>query len=244
MDFGSPTVNDSTNASDPNGSKFTVKLFLCPSDSVSPKVPGSAYGATNYVACSGSGSVSYGDIATADGAFAQTPVRIADVTDGLSNTAAFSETVLGGGVDSSSGAIPSDAKRQMLIVNTDGGSGPGSGDPTPAACAGGAGSTASWSGQRAAKWINGHYGDGIYNHAYLPNATTWDCSNGWNNKGAFAAQEQPSGGSERRPLRRLRSVREQHGRHHHLDLYFHTRGNGNPRRFTKKGRIKPTEPEA
>jgi prepilin-type processing-associated H-X9-DG protein len=29
-------------------------------------------------------------------------------------------------------------------------------------------------GQRSSKWINGHYGDSLYNHFYLPNALVWD----------------------------------------------------------------------
>src|SRR5262249_33659936 len=154
-------------------SRFVVPLFLCPSDAVSPRVPGSPYGATNYVANVGSGTVGFGDIGAGDGVFWQKPARIADLIDGTSNTAAFSETLLGDGL-TATGATPADAQRERLVV-------PGGNDPTPAACASGGGGN-TWSGQRSGKWINGHYGDALYNHYYLPNAQVWDCGNGFNNK--------------------------------------------------------------
>ena len=72
------------------------------------------------------GTVGFGLIASGDGLFAQTPVRIADITDGTSNTAAFSESLLG------NGAVPADrrpSEARFLVLEV-----PGGNDPTPAAC--------------------------------------------------------------------------------------------------------------
>src|SRR3954469_12518509 len=81
-----------------------IGLFVCPSDGKGV-VPGSAYFGTNYVACNGTGVTfdaagnvtGYLKIPDGNGALAQVPGRIADVTDGTSNTAAFSESLVGSG---------------------------------------------------------------------------------------------------------------------------------------------------
>ena len=53
----------------------------------------------NYVACTGSGNIGNGTIAGADGVFYLTSaVRFADMVDGSSNTACFSERTLGTGL--------------------------------------------------------------------------------------------------------------------------------------------------
>src|SRR5262245_714187 len=91
-----------------------VKLFLCPSDKgqpVSVAYGEPVIGPTNYAACLGSGTTNggapFGSPPKADGMFqAVTPLRIADVTDGLSNTACMSESVLGEGAENATGAAP------------------------------------------------------------------------------------------------------------------------------------------
>jgi prepilin-type N-terminal cleavage/methylation domain-containing protein/prepilin-type processing-associated H-X9-DG protein len=185
LDFYNTGTNPNDNASPACASRFLVKLFLCPSDSVSPRVPGSPYGATNYTANDGTGTVNYGDILSGDGVFWQNPIRLTDITDGTSNTAAFSETLLGDG-QTPTGPAPANAARELLSV-------PGANAPTPAACAAGGGGNV-WVGQRGAKWINGHYGDALYNHYYPPNAPVWDCGNGYNNMGLTAARSNHPGG--------------------------------------------------
>src|SRR5947207_266895 len=57
LDFSGTGTNPNDNASPTCAAKFVVPLFLCPMDSVTPRVPGSVYGGTNYVACVGSGTV-------------------------------------------------------------------------------------------------------------------------------------------------------------------------------------------
>ncbi|MFO0804067.1 MAG: DUF1559 domain-containing protein [Gemmataceae bacterium] len=166
-------------------SQTKVPLFLCPSDSLNGQVPGQPDYGTNYVANNGSGTIGYGLIASGDGLFTQTPIRPADIGDGLSNTAAFSESVMGTGVVPS--GLPTDPRVIATVVLEV----PGGNDPTPGACDSGAGA---WSAKRGAKWIDGHYGNSLYNHYYTPNPRTWDCGNGSHNKGLSTARSWHTGG--------------------------------------------------
>jgi prepilin-type N-terminal cleavage/methylation domain-containing protein len=168
-----------TAAANLTASQTPIKLFICPSDGAAGRVAGSAHAGTNYVVCNGSGTVAFGLIASGDGLFTQTPLGFKDVTDGSSNTIAISESILGTGA-TSSGPIPADPRREVLEV-------PGGGDPTPGNCQAGSGA---WSGQRGAKWIDGHYGNSLYNHFYAPNPPEWDCGNGSHNKGLSTARSQ------------------------------------------------------
>jgi prepilin-type N-terminal cleavage/methylation domain-containing protein/prepilin-type processing-associated H-X9-DG protein len=194
LDFYGTGTNPNDNASPNCASKFQVNLFLCPSDPVSPRVPGSVYGATNYVACVGSGTVASGSFLPGgggDGIFWTTPTRAEDITDGLSNTVAFSETLLGDG-NTSVGATPGNPQRERLLV-------PDPAQPTPATCASGSSGGNVWSGQRSAIWINGHYGDALYNNYYPPNAVNWDCGDSYyggtfSSSALTAARSNHSGG--------------------------------------------------
>jgi prepilin-type processing-associated H-X9-DG protein len=173
VDFTQPPASAANLAA----SLMAVPLFICPSDVGYGRVPGSLHGGTNYVANVGTGTIGFGLIASGDGVFTQTPLGFRDLLDGSSNTAAFSETLLGNGVNSV-GPTPGNPAREVLEV-------PGGSDPTPGACASAAGV---WSGQRSAKWIDGHYGNALYNHYYTPNTTQWDCGNGSHNKGLSTAR--------------------------------------------------------
>src|SRR5690348_8356920 len=149
---------------------FTVKLFLCPSDSIGPKVPGSPYGASNYVCNVGTGmsaaGVYNGDYVTGDGVFLlRNPVRITDITDGTSNTAALSEALLG---DGQTGGT--DVRHEAIMLS-------GSTQTTPAAC--GSGNTDGT--HNGDIWINGGYWATAYNHYFSPNTSSWDCLNTANN---------------------------------------------------------------
>jgi prepilin-type N-terminal cleavage/methylation domain-containing protein len=175
LDFGVPgwEVNDFA-------AKAAIPMYRCPSDQ--ERVPGSAFGSTNYVACVGSGLVNNGSSNAADGMiFVRSSVRHRDITDGTTNTVVFSESVLGGGASSAG----SDPTRDVLEL-------PMGTATTPAACANSGGGA--WSGVRGAKWINGHYGDTLYNHFYGPNATAWDCGNTFHNHALTAARSQHEGG--------------------------------------------------
>ena len=63
---------------------------------------------------------------------------------------------------------------------------------TPALC--GSPSSGTWSGQRGAKWINGHYGDTLYNHYDPPNAAAYDCDNTHHSHALTAARSLHEGG--------------------------------------------------
>ena len=80
-----------------------IASFLCPSDGTT--IVATNFGATNYVACAGSGTLNNGNFnvvagaSLPDGVFWNTSnIRISGVTDGLSNTVGFSETILGNNI--------------------------------------------------------------------------------------------------------------------------------------------------
>ncbi len=212
IDYSNPPLwfsNGPQSAGTYTASITIVPLFLCPSDYIGGRVPGNVslavqpdgttsatdhYAGTNYVACVGSGSaaVNWGKYANSDGMFGQTPYRATAIYDGLSNTVAFSESLLGMGGDaeppSATPPAMQSASRQVLTL-------PGSTLTTDTTCANGLANTgAYWSNARGAKWINGHYGDANYNHHLLPNDTRWDCSNASHNPGQAAARSMHSGG--------------------------------------------------
>jgi prepilin-type N-terminal cleavage/methylation domain-containing protein len=184
IDFNVPPLNFGIPGWEANelAAKTKIPMYLCPSDA--EQVPGSTFGPTNYTANVGSGLVNNGSATNADGViFARSSVKFAHITDGTSNTVCFSETLLGNGV-TSTGATPGDYRREVFEL-------PAGTPTTEADCAGGGGT---WSGQRGAKWINGHFGDTLYNHYYGPNSTTFDCGNGHHSHGLVSARSQHSGG--------------------------------------------------
>src|SRR5262249_54403373 len=77
-------------------------------------------------------------------------------------------------------------QRQLLVLEV-----PGGNDPTPGSCDGMGGV---WNARRGEQWINGHYGNTLYNHYYTPNADKWDCGNGSHNKGLTAARSNHTNG--------------------------------------------------
>lgn len=152
-----------------------VKVFGCPADPAGGRITGSSYGGTNYAANAGSGAVRFGSLADADGVlFLGSAVRLTDIPDGTSNTAAFSERPLGG----------NDPARIMIELA-------GGADPTPAACGSPA---APRNPERGAKWIVGNYGNTLYNHAGPPNPPAPDCTNATQQKGRIAARSRHPGG--------------------------------------------------
>jgi prepilin-type processing-associated H-X9-DG protein len=179
VDYSTPPTSPANTAA----SQTPVALFVCPSDGRRGQVPGLTTSGSNYVANNGSGTVAYGRIASGDGLFTQTPVRFSDITDGASNTAAFSESLVGNGQVPAS---PAAADPRFVVLEVPGGS-----DPTPAACESAAGT---FTAVRGGKWIDGHCGNTLYNHYYPPNARNWDCGNGSHNKGLSTARSNHAGG--------------------------------------------------
>jgi prepilin-type N-terminal cleavage/methylation domain-containing protein/prepilin-type processing-associated H-X9-DG protein len=156
-----------------------VKLFLCPSDKGQPvAMPGDygvpTMGPTNYAVCVGTGTVNggppFGSPLNSDGMFtAGSGYRITDITDGSSNTAMASESLLGDGPENASGAMPAIGQAvQRVYAYT------GFGTPiSDATCA----SATQWnvSNRRGFMWASGEMRCGSYNHYYTPNAPIYDC---------------------------------------------------------------------
>jgi prepilin-type N-terminal cleavage/methylation domain-containing protein/prepilin-type processing-associated H-X9-DG protein len=159
-----------------------VKTFVCPADAGAGRVPGLRYGGTSYAACAGSGLVNWGSLTQADGVFyLGSTVRVEEITDGTSTTAAFSERTLGGGAS----AAPRDPNRTIREI-------PGGSDPTPAACVPGA--AGEWNPERGGKWIVGNYGNTLYNHYFPPNARDCECMNMTQQKAQGGPRSQHPGG--------------------------------------------------
>ena len=180
-----------------------VALFRCPSDGQQAifetynAAPGLAFAGTNYVVCTGSGvDTNYDTRAPTDGVFwCGSAVRFPDMTDGASNTAVLSETLLGLGRDST-GPQPEDARRQMARYPGGGMGPPGAGfttapghNPDLAAAAAGA---AEWQGFRAGAWIWGREHTTTFNTYASPNCRTPDVMK--NGYGWFAARSLHPGG--------------------------------------------------
>jgi prepilin-type N-terminal cleavage/methylation domain-containing protein/prepilin-type processing-associated H-X9-DG protein len=179
-------INYTVPLSDPanvNASQQVITLLVCPSDGASGRVPNLPDAGSNYVANNGSGTIGFGLIASGDGVFNQVNNGFRSLLDGSSNTVAFSESLIGNGI-ASTGTPPQNPRLEVLEV-------PGGGDTTPAACNAGSGA---WSGKRGGKWIDGHYGNTLYNHYYTPNPPQWDCGNGSHNKGLSTARSYHPGG--------------------------------------------------
>ncbi len=146
----------------PLGTK--VPSFLCPSDEPREVTPGQ--GPSNYVACSGSNAS--GDALVGDGLFIGvnldvTPnagVRIGGITDGTSNTVAFSESTLGIGGPNQAGTT-GDVRLLYKQAN------PLSQSNCDA--------SSTLVTDRGSLWADGAYNDGLYNNVLGPNSTTMDC---------------------------------------------------------------------
>ncbi|NNJ26957.1 DUF1559 domain-containing protein [Alienimonas chondri] len=190
---GGVTFDGSANAP---AAGVAVPTFLCPADGAA-RIPGldiapDRFAATNYAACAGSGMKDFGSLSDADGVFyTGSEVGFADLRDGATNTAAFSERPLGEGgtvtLDPAAIADAGAATTARLIREI-----PGGDDPTDDACL--ADAAGGWFTERGGKWILGNYGNTLYDHALPPNAAAWDCMNQRQQKARMTARSFHSGG--------------------------------------------------
>jgi type II secretory pathway pseudopilin PulG len=137
--------------------------FLCPSD-VSQTVA-SGFGPTNYVLCTGTGTGG-GTPFDTDGIFyVNSRTRISHVTDGLSHTAAISESLLGADPSPRTSRAAADPSRVYGFAK--------SVPLDEASCA----QTAFWNftNPRGFSWANGEYRSALYNHHQTPNSPQFDC---------------------------------------------------------------------
>ncbi len=177
-------VSYSGNANKP-AAEQVVRVLACPSDVAEGRVAGSNFGGTNYVANAGSGTLNFGSLTNADGVFyIRSKIDFRKLTDGSTNTVAFSERQLGNGQPQ---PAASRENNQLVIweVNSSMPFGP---TPCEAAVSG------SWYIQRGAKWILGNYGNTVYNHYYVPNSQQWDCMNLPQQMALTAARSNHTGG--------------------------------------------------
>ncbi|MDB5348382.1 MAG: prepilin-type cleavage/methylation protein [Schlesneria sp.] len=157
-----------------------IPLYLCPSDIGKPVDGG--YGITqlaptNYCANQGSGLDTLGGNVQASGSpldadgvfFADSKVRIEDITDGSSNTAAFSESMLGAGPDSAA-TLPAtiDPRRVYGYLGYTSGL-----YLTETACA--SPPFYNLSQRRQFNWYAGEIRCASYNHYFTPNSKSMDC---------------------------------------------------------------------
>lgn len=178
MNLNMPTYQSSSPYNiDPSNQKAAstiVPMFLCPSDKA--KSLGNDYGVTglspsNYCANQGTGIITGANGSPYDASgvmYANSRVRLGDITDGTSNTACMSESLLGDGPTSASGAIPAAGAQKVYAYLTTYAS-----SLDDASCAG----ATSWNIQdlRQFLWFSGEIRNTAYNHYYTPNSKNWDC---------------------------------------------------------------------
>jgi prepilin-type N-terminal cleavage/methylation domain-containing protein len=140
-----------------------VPSFLCPSDPFHVVIDGQ--GPSHYVACSGANAD--GDALKGDGLFygvdldanPNAGVKVVGVADGLSNTVAFSESLLGAG-----GTVPAASDDVTLYYKQ-------VTSLTQPSCD----ASTTLVTDRGALWADGAYNDGLYNHVRRPNDPLMDC---------------------------------------------------------------------
>lgn len=158
-----------------------VGLFECPTD----RIPS---GGVSYRVCIGTGPYrldrTVGSSESKVGAFALTPKADRDIVDGLSATAFFSEKLVG---DQDANFFT--ANRDYFLISF------GMSVPADAAvaCQLPVGATPASVSYGGSSWLFSGYDHTWYNHAFSPNASTPDCSNGRGN-GAFTARSFHTGG--------------------------------------------------
>jgi prepilin-type processing-associated H-X9-DG protein len=190
MNLNLPTYGSASPYAFANGDPNTIiagttiiPLFLCPSDLGQSVDNGynvaQNFGPSNYCATQGSGIDTIngtgpnGSPLGADGVFyANSRTRIEDITDGTTNTAAFSESMLGAGPDNSAGtpaALPASTDLRRVYSYVAIGSAISTATCTPPS------GTYNYTQRRQFAWWSGEIRCVSYNHYYTPNSLFMDC---------------------------------------------------------------------
>jgi len=143
--------------------KLTVPMFLCASDRM--QAVSELFGPTNYAGCAGSGTGGGTPFDTDGLFFINSRIRAKHVTDGLSKTVAFSESLLGAGPIAGRTPAGIDAATGYGFVFVT--------PLTDAACS--RPFYYNFTDLRGFSWANGEYRTTFYNHARVPNSSTLDC---------------------------------------------------------------------
>lgn len=143
--------------------KRTVPLFLCPSDRSRPV--SDLFGPTNYAGCTGSGTGGGTPFDTDGLFFINSRVRPRDITDGLSKTIAFSESLLGDGPVATTSRTGIDSATGYAFIFATPLTDTGCNRPL----------YYNFTDLRGFSWANGEYRTTLYNHARQPNAAILDC---------------------------------------------------------------------
>ena len=162
-----------------------INLFACPSDGQVAQATFTdgvtTFGGTNYHFSTGDGQPGSGNVGSAgnpskgggpaDGVFVLGPAQsAASILDGLSQTAAASEQLIGPavGTTTTAPAPPTHPNRGAVFVTT---------APLPdnPATACNASTIAGWRLDKGYAWWDGDYRSGLYNHYLTPNSKLFDC---------------------------------------------------------------------
>lgn len=165
-----------------------ISSYICPSDPKSDKLT-PEFGPNNYMANAGTGTQNGGSFRQEDGPqqvdgvfYDRSSVRFSEVTDGLSNTAAFTESTKGTGVDTV-GSVAADQFRQYA-------QGPALTSINDEFCKN---SIIGWIGQRGREWARGSFIYATINFYRTPNHAMYDCMSG-NVIGRMSPRSYHSGG--------------------------------------------------
>ncbi len=160
LDLSVPLYGVDLAITEPNiaGVRIFVPEFICPSDEGRPV--DDDFGPTNYAVCTGAGENGGLPKAGTGVFFVNSQVRPSQITDGTSNTAAASESLLGQPTDAAH-----DPRYEYKFALR--------APLSDAICS--ASQQWNYSDPRGFAWVNGEYRAALYNHYLLPNDTTPDC---------------------------------------------------------------------
>jgi prepilin-type N-terminal cleavage/methylation domain-containing protein/prepilin-type processing-associated H-X9-DG protein len=171
-DLDNPLYDQLGNVLNSKGNQLAVQqqvpILLCPSDPTSSTKPDPNFGPTNYVVCVGSGRNGGSRGPDADGVFYRgSQTRLTDISDGTSNTAMMSESLIGPGGAFMAPPPPTNPRVRERLYGWLGGA--GLMDATKCA------SPIEYRTDRNTRWADGDAYETLYDHGYPPNSGDIDC---------------------------------------------------------------------